>query len=109
VIQREEDTEGTFSICTFWYVGALALSGRLEEARLTFEKMSTYANHLGLYSEEIGLTGEQLGNFPQALSHLALINAALDLDSRLEHRPGWIESSLGRIREQVRSGNEAES
>jgi hypothetical protein len=60
--------------------------GRVE-ARLTFEKMSTYANHLGLYSEEIGLTGEQLGNFPQAFSHLALINAALDLDSRLDHDP----------------------
>jgi GH15 family glucan-1,4-alpha-glucosidase len=80
-------TEGTFSICTFWYVGALARSERLEEAWLTFEKMSTYANHLGLYSEEIGLTGEQLGNFPQAFSHLALINAALDLDSRLDHNP----------------------
>src|SRR5215203_4601746 len=80
-------TEGTFSICTFWYVDALARSGRLEEAWLTFEKMSTYANHRGLYSEEIGLTGEQLGNFPQAFSHLALINAALDLDSRLDHDP----------------------
>jgi GH15 family glucan-1,4-alpha-glucosidase len=77
-------SEGTFSICTFWYVDALARSGRLEDARLTLEKMSTYANHLGLYSEEIGLTGEQLGNFPQAFSHLALINAALDLDRALE-------------------------
>jgi GH15 family glucan-1,4-alpha-glucosidase len=80
-------TEGTFSICTFWYVDALARSGRLEDARLTFEKMSTYANHLGLYSEEIGLTGEQLGNFPQAFSHLALINAALNLDQQLDHGP----------------------
>ena len=78
-------TEGTFSICTFWYVDALARSGRLEDARLTLEKMSTYANHLGLYSEEIGLTGEQLGNFPQAFSHLALINAALNLDHQLDH------------------------
>jgi GH15 family glucan-1,4-alpha-glucosidase len=60
-------SEGTFSICTFWYVDALARSGRLEEARLVFEKMFTYANHLGPYAEEIGLTGEQLGNFPQAL------------------------------------------
>jgi GH15 family glucan-1,4-alpha-glucosidase len=56
--------EGTFSICTFWYVDALARSGRLEQARLTLEKMFTYANHLGLFAEEIGLTGEQLGNFP---------------------------------------------
>ena len=59
---------------------------RLEDARLTFEKMSTYANHLGLYYEEIGLTGEQLGNFLQAFSHLALINAALNLDFQLVYR-----------------------
>jgi pentatricopeptide repeat protein len=76
--------EGTFSICTFWYVDALARAGRLEEAELTFEKMLTYDNHLGLYSEEIGLTGEQLGNFPQAFSHLSLINAAINLNYRLD-------------------------
>src|SRR5215208_4569283 len=87
-------TEGTFSICTFWYVDALARSGRLEDARLTLEKMSTYANHLGLYSEEIGLTGEQLGNFPQAFSHLAHINATLNLDFQLDHGPGWVEPVL---------------
>jgi GH15 family glucan-1,4-alpha-glucosidase len=87
-------TEGTFSICTFWYVDALARSGRLEEARLTLEKMSTYANHLGLYSEEIGLTGEALGNFPQAFSHLALINAAMNLDYQLDHGAGWVEPVL---------------
>jgi len=75
--------EGTFSICTFWYVEALAKAGRLDEARLTFEKMLTYANHLGLYAEQIGLTGELLGNFPQAFTHLALISAACDLDARL--------------------------
>ncbi|MGW2930494.1 glycoside hydrolase family 15 protein [Streptomyces sp. NPDC001156] len=77
-------SEGTFSACTFWYVEALALAGRLREARLVFERMLTYANHLGLYSEEIGLTGEQLGNFPQALTHLAIINAALTLDAHLD-------------------------
>jgi GH15 family glucan-1,4-alpha-glucosidase len=77
-------SEGTFSLCTFWYVSALARSGRLAEARLTFEKMLTYANHLGLFSEEIGGTGEQLGNFPQAFTHLSLIVAAMDLDSRLD-------------------------
>ena len=80
--------EGTFSLCTFWYVDALARSGRLEEARLVFEKMFTYANHLGLYSEEIGSTGEQLGNFPQAFSHLSLISAAVNLDRQLDHGPG---------------------
>jgi GH15 family glucan-1,4-alpha-glucosidase len=75
--------EGTFSICTFWYVEALARAGRLDEARLIFEKMLTYANHLGLYAEEIGPTGEQLGNFPQAFTHLALISAAVNLDRQL--------------------------
>ena len=78
-----EGQEGTFSICTFWYVEALARAGRLEEARLAFEKMLTYANHVGLYSEQIGLTGEQLGNFPQAFTHLSLISAAVNLDRRL--------------------------
>jgi GH15 family glucan-1,4-alpha-glucosidase len=80
--------EGTFSICTFWYVDALARSGRLEEARLTFDKMLTYGNHLGLYSEEVGPSGEQLGNFPQAFSHLSLITAAVNLDYQLDHGPG---------------------
>jgi GH15 family glucan-1,4-alpha-glucosidase len=75
--------EGTFSMCTFWYVEALARAGRLEDARLVFEKMLTYANHLGLYAEEIGPTGEQLGNFPQAFTHLALISAAVNLDRQL--------------------------
>jgi GH15 family glucan-1,4-alpha-glucosidase len=84
-------SEGTFSICTFWYVDALARSGRLEEARLTFEKMLTYGNHVGLYSEEIGPTGEQLGNFPQAFTHLSLINAAMNLDFQLDHGPGWVD------------------
>jgi GH15 family glucan-1,4-alpha-glucosidase len=80
--------EGTFSICTFWYVDALARSGRLELARYVFEKMLTYANHLGLFSEEIGPTGEQLGNFPQAFSHLSLIGAAVTLDTALNREQG---------------------
>jgi GH15 family glucan-1,4-alpha-glucosidase len=78
-----EGEEGTFSICTFWYVEALARAGRLDEARLVFEKMLTYANHLGLYAEEIGPSGEALGNFPQAFTHLALISAAFNLDRQL--------------------------
>jgi GH15 family glucan-1,4-alpha-glucosidase len=86
--------EGTFSLCTFWYVDALARSGRLEEAKLVFEKMQTYANSLGLYSEEIGITGEQLGNFPQAFSHVALINAAINLDYQLDHGAGNVEPVL---------------
>ena len=78
-----EGEEGTFSICTFWYVEALALAGRLDEAQLAFEKMLTYANHLGLYAEQIGRTGEALGNFPQAFTHLQLISAGHYLDRRL--------------------------
>jgi len=75
--------EGTFSACSFWYVEALTRAGRLEEARLAFEKMLTHANHVGLYAEQIGRTGDQQGNFPQALTHLALISAAFNLDRAL--------------------------
>jgi GH15 family glucan-1,4-alpha-glucosidase len=75
--------EGTFSMCSFWYVEALARAGRADEAQLAFEKMLTYANHVGLYAEQIGLTGEQLGNFPQAFTHLGLISAAFTLDQAL--------------------------
>ncbi|MEV0172194.1 glycoside hydrolase family 15 protein [Streptomyces sp. NPDC050803] len=75
--------EGTFSICSFWYVEAMVHAGRVDEARLAFEKMLTYANHLGLYAEEISHTGEQQGNFPQAFTHLALISAAFNLDRAL--------------------------
>ena len=82
--------EGTFSIATYWYVDALARSGRLEEARLTFEKMATYANHLGLFAEQIGLTGGQQGNFPQAFTHLALINAAMNLNYQMDHGVGRV-------------------
>jgi GH15 family glucan-1,4-alpha-glucosidase len=73
-------------MCSFWFVECLARAGRLDEARLSFEKMLTYANHLGLYAEEIGPSGEALGNFPQAFTHLALISAAFDLDRRIEAR-----------------------
>jgi GH15 family glucan-1,4-alpha-glucosidase len=86
--RRPARPRGHLSICTFWYVDALAWSGRLEQARLVFEKMFTYANHRGLYAEEIGQTGEQLGNFPQAFTHLSLINAAINLDHQLDHGPG---------------------
>jgi GH15 family glucan-1,4-alpha-glucosidase len=74
--------EGTFSLCSFWYVEALTRVGRLDDARLALEKMFTYANHLGLYAEQVGLTGSQLGNFPQAFTHLALTSAAI------RRRPG---------------------
>lgn len=83
-----EGSEGTFSLCTFFYVDALARANRLDDARLTFEKMLTYSNHLGLFSEEIGATGEQIGNFPQAFTHLALIDAAMTLNDRLDEAEG---------------------
>jgi pentatricopeptide repeat protein len=80
-------SEGTFSLCSFAYVDALTRAGRVDDARLAFEKMLTYGNHVGLYSEEIALTGEQIGNFPQAFTHLQLIDAALTLDAALDGRP----------------------
>jgi GH15 family glucan-1,4-alpha-glucosidase len=76
-------TEGTFSVCSFWYVECLARANDLKQARLVFEKALGYANHLGLYAEQLGPCGEHLGNFPQALSHIALISAAWNLDQRL--------------------------
>lgn len=80
--------EGTFNICTFWLVEALTRAGkvhraRLDEARLLFEQMLGYANHVGLFAEETGHHGEALGNFPQAFTHLALISAAFNLDRAL--------------------------
>ena len=76
-------SEGTFSICSFWYVECLARAGELAKARFLFEKALGYANHLGLYAEELGPCGQHLGNFPQAFTHLALISAAYELDRRL--------------------------
>jgi GH15 family glucan-1,4-alpha-glucosidase len=83
--------QGTFNMCSFWLVEALTRAGRtdparLEDARLLFEQMLGYANHLGLYAEETGHSGEALGNFPQAFSHLALISAAFNLDRALGAR-----------------------
>ncbi len=75
--------EGTFSLCTFWYVEALTRAGRLRDAQLALEKMFTYANHVGLYAEQVSATGDQVGNFPQAFTHLSLISAAINLDRAL--------------------------
>ena len=79
-----EGQEGTFCMCSFWYVECLARSGDLEQARFVFEKMLGYANHLGLYAEELGPSGEHLGNFPQAFTHLGLISAAYNLNRLLD-------------------------
>ncbi|MBA3885442.1 MAG: glycoside hydrolase family 15 protein [Acidobacteria bacterium] len=75
--------EGTFNLCSFWLVEALTRAGRVDEARIIFEQMLGYSNHLGLYAEEIGPSGEALGNFPQAFTHLTLISAAFSLDRAL--------------------------
>ena len=76
--------EGTFSLCSFWYVEALTRAGRLADAQLALEKMFTYANHVGLYAEQVSATGDQVGNFPQAFTHFALISAAINLDRALD-------------------------
>jgi GH15 family glucan-1,4-alpha-glucosidase len=81
-----EGGEGTFNMCSFWYVECLSRAGELDKARLYLEKMFGYANHLGLYGEELGLSGETLGNFPQAFTHLALISAATNLNRNLDRR-----------------------
>jgi GH15 family glucan-1,4-alpha-glucosidase len=89
---RTEDgligSEGTFCMCSFWFVECLAKSGDVDKARFLFEKMLGYANHLGLYAEELGPSGEHLGNFPQAFTHLALISAAFELNRRLDRKKG---------------------
>jgi GH15 family glucan-1,4-alpha-glucosidase len=86
--------EGTFNICSFWLVEALARAGRLEEARVSLEHMLTYANHVGLYAEEIASTGEALGNFPQAFTHLALIRACLRVDEAMNRMNPHLYLSL---------------
>ncbi|HUE44008.1 MAG TPA: glycoside hydrolase family 15 protein [Candidatus Sulfotelmatobacter sp.] len=80
--------EGTFNMCSFWLVEALTRAGQtnpswLDEARLLFERMLNYANHLGLYAEQTSAQGQALGNYPQAFTHLALISAAFNLDRTL--------------------------
>ena len=75
--------EGSFTACSFWFIECLARSHQVDKARLLFDKMLGYANHLGLYAEQLGSSGEHLGNFPQAFTHLALISAAAYLDRAL--------------------------
>jgi GH15 family glucan-1,4-alpha-glucosidase len=92
---REDDGlgghEGAFGACAFWYVECLARAGRIAQARAHFEKLLAYGNHVGLYSEEFSPKAEFLGNFPQALTHLAMISAAFFLDRAIEkpHGQQW--------------------
>jgi GH15 family glucan-1,4-alpha-glucosidase len=81
-----DSPEGTFSVCAFWLVDNLVLQGETEEAWLAFEKLLTYANHLGLFAEQVGPEGQPLGNFPQAFTHIGLIHSALALDKALTAR-----------------------
>jgi len=80
--------EGTFTMCSFWFVECLSRAGNVQKARFFFEKMLGYANHLVLYSEELGPSGEHPGNYPQAFTHLGLISAACQLDPRLSETGG---------------------
>lgn len=87
--------EGTFGACSFWLIEDLALTGRLDEARLLLEKLLSYSNHVGLYAEEISPRGEALGNFPQAFTHLALITACTHLDRALAAREARTGTTSG--------------
>jgi alpha,alpha-trehalase len=80
-----EGEEGTFVICSYWLVSCLAEAGELERAEALFERLAGYANDLGLLAEEVDTaTDEQLGNFPQAFSHIGLINSAAAIDRARE-------------------------
>lgn len=81
-------TESTFTTCSFWWVENLARSRQVERARFVFDKLLGFAGPLGLWSEELGTSGEHLGNFPQALTHLALISATLALDEEIDRSGG---------------------
>lgn len=87
--EKVKNAEGTFNLCTFWLIEALTRAGKadpalLKEARLMFEEILSYSNHLGLYAEEIDTSGQALGNFPQGFTHLALISAAWNLNEAIE-------------------------
>jgi alpha,alpha-trehalase len=83
------ETTSAFTICSFWYVEALALMGRVDDAIALFEHLCRFANPAGLFSEDVEpSTGTLLGNFPQAYTHVGLINAAMTIGERLDARAG---------------------
>jgi GH15 family glucan-1,4-alpha-glucosidase len=87
------ETTSAFTICSFWWAEALALAGRLDEAIAIFDRMASHANPLGLFSEDIDpQSGELLGNFPQAYTHVGLINAAATIGDLLAARDGIVRA-----------------
>lgn len=85
--------ETTFLICGFWYVEALACVGRVDEAIKVFDNIMKYSNHLGLFSEDVdAASGSQWGNFPQAYSHVGLVNAAFRIATKLD-APNFLETT----------------
>jgi GH15 family glucan-1,4-alpha-glucosidase len=92
--------EGTFTICSFWLVSALAEIGEMQRARQLCEKLLSHASPLALYAEQIdAVSGRQLGNFPQAFTHLALINAVVHIiraEEQIELRALSRERELAR-------------
>jgi GH15 family glucan-1,4-alpha-glucosidase len=90
-----EGEDGTFSICSFWYIECLSRAGETLQARHYFEKMLSYASPLGLFSEQISSEGRALGNLPQAFTHLSLISAAFELDRKLGKDAGGEVDFMG--------------
>jgi GH15 family glucan-1,4-alpha-glucosidase len=87
------ETTSAFSICSFWWAEALALSGRLDDAVTVFERLCRLSNPLGLFSEDIDpATGSLLGNFPQAYTHVGLIQAAMTIGELLAVRDGKVRA-----------------
>src|SRR5581483_7856799 len=79
-------SEGTFAMCTFWLVDNLAMQGRVAEARSLYDRLLSYGGRLGLFSEEIDSNNNiALGNYPQAFTHIALINSAYNLRMAEHH------------------------
>jgi GH15 family glucan-1,4-alpha-glucosidase len=80
--------EGTFLLCTFWLAQALAMAGQVDRAREVFERAAAFVTDIGLLAEEVDPdSGELLGNFPQAFSHIGLVNAAWAIDQAERGRP----------------------
>ena len=87
--------EGTFLLCTFWLAQAQALAGEVDQAVATFERAVSAINDVGLLAEEIGADGEMIGNFPQAFSHIGLVNAAWAIAQARQRAAAAVPAGLG--------------